>query len=158
MANDGYTIEELIKNTDEGFIKLNAAKLGLGPPTGTAEAMANVLHVMYKKETVNKMHVAPKAERIYRGITFKSKKEANKAAELDLAKQAGEIKGYLMQVPFILPGKTKSGRPIRHYVDFGIIELDDRMTWLECKGRDLELGRLKRAQCEEIYGIKIKVE
>jgi hypothetical protein len=106
----------------------------------------------------NKMHVAPKELRIYRGITFKSKKEASKCAELDLCKLAGEIKGYLMQVAFTLPGKTPSGRPIRHYVDFGVIELDDRVTWIEMKGRDLELGRLKRSQVEELFGITIQVE
>lgn len=159
MANNGYdSIQELVDNSDPDFIEKNKAKLGLGPPTGTGEALAGILHFMYKKESVNKMHVAPKAKRIYKGITFKSKKESTKAAELDLDKLAGNIKGYLMQVPFILPGKTKTGRPIRHYVDFEILELDGTVTWLEMKGRDLELGRLKRAQVEEIYGIIIKVE
>jgi hypothetical protein len=164
----------------ETYPHINRELLGMAP-SGTGAESTGILHINSKKEgdmrinqggrfshevrdalnnqpKQNKMHVASKELRTYRGITFKSKKEASKCAELDLCKLAGEIKGYLMQVAFTLPGKTKSGRPIRHYVDFAVIELDDRVSWIEMKGRDLELGRLKRVQVEELYGIKIRVE
>lgn len=40
----------------------------------------------------------------YNGVVFDSRKEANRAWELDQMKKAGIIKGYLWQVPFKLPG------------------------------------------------------
>ena len=106
------------------------------------------------KGQVSKYH-AVRTE--YNGRWYPSKKQAGQAAEFYLQKKVGAIKGVLEEVPFRLPGKTRKGRPIIHRVDFGIIELDDRVIWYESKGKDLELGRLKRAQTEEIYQIKIHV-
>ena len=87
----------------------------------------------------------------YRGRRYPSKKQAEKAEELDLLKLAGKIKGFIEEVSFRLPGNS------RHRVDFGVIELDNTVTWIEVKGRDLQMGKLKRRQVEELYHIKIKV-
>ncbi len=110
----------------------------------------------------NKYHIAPKEDRIYNGRCYPSKWQATKAQELDLIKRAGKIKGYIEEVSFRLPGTfTDRGgrrRQASHRVDFGIIELDNTVTWLERKGRELPMGKLKRMQVEAIYGIRIVVE
>ena len=94
-----------------------------------------------------------KAQRTsYNGKVYPSKKQAKKAEELELLKSVGKIKGYIEEVPFRLPGKSV------HRVDFGVIELDNKVTWLETKGRDLPMGKLKRRQVEELFHIHIVVE
>jgi hypothetical protein len=50
----------------------------------------------------NKYHVAPKVERTYNGIVYHSKKEVQKAQELDLMVKAGDIDFWLRQVPFVI--------------------------------------------------------
>ena len=91
------------------------------------------------------------------GIKFGSKKEARIFRELQARQHNGEIKFFLLQVPFLLPGKTDSGRRFKHYLDFMAIRSDGGIEYIEVKGRDLELGKMKRRQCEEIYGINIEV-
>ncbi len=105
----------------------------------------------------NKYHVAPKEDRIYGGRVYPSKKQAIDAEVFYTQLQHKLIKGVLEEVPFRLPGRTKGGRPIIHRVDWGIIELNDVVSWYESKGKDLELGRLKRAQVTELYHIKIEI-
>jgi hypothetical protein len=85
------------------------------------------------------------------GIKFASKKEARYYLELVCRQKAGEIKFFLMQVPFRLPGKTI------HRVDFMIVRPDMTIEFIEVKGKDLQLGRIKRRQVEEIFGVEIKV-
>lgn len=86
----------------------------------------------------------------YLGRTYSSKLEAECARELDRMKKEGKILFFLEQVPLKLAGKN------RHYVDF-LVFYPDTVEFIESKGRDLPLGKLKREQCEEIYGIKIWV-
>ncbi len=111
----------------------------------------------------NKYHVANKEDRTYNNRVYASKKEATKAQELDLRVKAGDIDFYLEQVPFKLPGKTK------HLVDFVTFRKDLKVMnsaktfflfevcFIETKGRDLELGKIKRRQTEELFGITITV-
>jgi hypothetical protein len=88
---------------------------------------------------------------------YSSRKEAKYAAGLALRKKAGEISFWLEQVPFQLPGG------IVHRLDFAVFinASDDSacycVHWIEVKGKDLAMGRLKRKQVEEIYGINIEV-
>lgn len=101
---------------------------------------------------------------------YPSKKHAQYASDLALRKVAGEVWYWLEEVPFKLPGLTKTGRPIVHRVDFMVfyplmvlketnIPFYVGKAWelIEVKGRDLELGRLKRAQVEALYNVKITV-
>ena len=83
------------------------------------------------------------------GIRFQSKRELRYANQLDLLKKAGAIKFFLRQVGFDLPGK------IRHFVDFLIFYADGTYKFVEVKGRDLPMGKLKRHQVEKLYEIKI---
>jgi hypothetical protein len=91
------------------------------------------------------------------GIKFSTKKEAKYYQELQARKHMGEIKYILRQVPFDLPGHFENGRVIRHFVDFAICLPDGTFQFIEVKGRDLALGKMKRLQVEEIYGTKIVV-
>jgi hypothetical protein len=91
------------------------------------------------------------------GIRFHSKKEARIFRELQARQHMKEIKFFLMQVPFLLPGVSDNGKRTRHYLDFMAIRDDGEIEYIEVKGRDLPMGKLKRRQTEELYGIKIQV-
>ena len=91
------------------------------------------------------------------GIKFGSKKEAAQFRELQARQHAGEIKFFLLQVPFLLPGVAENGKRTRHYLDFMAVRMDGQIEYIEVKGRDLPMGKLKRRQVEELYGIKIQV-
>lgn len=89
------------------------------------------------------------------GIRFPSKKEAAYYQKLKDRQEKGEISRFHRQILFDLPGG------IRHYVDFMVIQENftgaSYIEYIEVKGRDTPLGKMKRKQCEEIYGIEIKV-
>ena len=90
-------------------------------------------------------------------IKFKSKRERAHFLLLKAMQQTGEIRFFLRQVAFDLIGYYANGRIIRHFVDFGVCQNDGTFRWVEVKGRDLDKGKIKRLQTEEIYGIKIEV-
>lgn len=92
----------------------------------------------------------------YNGVKYASKKEANHARELDLRKKAGEIDFWLRQVPLSLPGG------ITYRIDFVTLKQVVNtclyeVHWIEVKGKDLPMGKLKRKQVEAIYGIEVEV-
>lgn len=91
------------------------------------------------------------------GIKFHSKKEARVFRELQARQHMKDIKFFLMQVPFLLPGVAENGKRTRHYLDFMAIRTDGQIEYIEVKGRDLALGKLKRRMVEELYNIKIQV-
>ncbi len=88
---------------------------------------------------------------------FPSKKHRSFYLGLQAQKKAGMLKFFLREVAFDLPGHYDNGKIVRHFVDFGICQNDDTFRWVEVKGRDLAMGKLKRKQVEEIYGIRIEV-
>ena len=91
------------------------------------------------------------AVRCRRGeIKFPSKLERAVYDELMSLKEQKRIKFFLRQVPFHLPGNTK------HLVDYCIFS-EEGVKFIEAKGRDYPLGKMKRHQTEEIYGITIYV-
>lgn len=81
-------------------------------------------------------------------ITFPSKKEARVYSAL---KCRPGIKFILRQIPFDIPGGYK------HRLDFMVVYLDGHIEWVEAKGMDLAMGKLKRRQVEQIYNITIEV-
>jgi hypothetical protein len=85
------------------------------------------------------------------GIKFQSKKEARVYRELCCRVHAGEVKFFLMQVPFRLAGGYV------HRLDFMLIKTDGTIEYLEAKGRDLPMGKMKRKMVEAEYGIFIEV-
>jgi hypothetical protein len=110
--------------------------------------------VAHSLATNNKFHsIITEAE----GIKFSSKKEARVFRELQARQHMKDIKFFLMQVPFLLPGVAENGKRTRHYLDFLVVRTDGQIEYVEVKGRDLPMGKLKRRQTEELYGIKIQV-
>lgn len=90
------------------------------------------------------------------GIRFHSKKEAEYYKKLKIQQSKGEIARFHRQILFDLPGK------IKHYVDFEVIYPAycinyHHIEYVEVKGKDTPIAKLKRKQCEDIYGIEIKV-
>lgn len=85
------------------------------------------------------------------GKKFPSKLEAKCYSELKERQRNGEILFFLRQVPFDLPGSSK------HCIDFCVFFSNGIVEFIEAKGRDLPLGKLKRNQVEELFGIEIHV-
>jgi hypothetical protein len=90
------------------------------------------------------------------GIRFHSKKEADYYKELKFKQELGEISYFLMQVPFRLPGN------IKYLCDFMVVHTNERpaydlIDYIDVKGYDTKISKLKRKQVEEIYGIEIKL-
>lgn len=99
----------------------------------------------------------------YSGSRFDSKKEANKAYELDMLKRAKEIKGWQKQVKiefnfkktdngWVLTDETKmelkeKGMEFRHlfnyFIDFVVFHNDGSEEYIECKGLFVEPGKTK---------------
>jgi len=104
-----WTLEELAKNED--LVKRNPhvfCQSGTPPaPSLKCTQMSQDVPTL-----ANKYHVAPKEDRTYNGIVYDSKREASKAAELDLDVLAGNITFYLRQVPFDL------GAGVKYVADF----------------------------------------
>jgi len=65
-------------------------------------------------------NVAPRTDRTYNGIVYHSKAEALYAFGLDALKSAGEIKGWVRQVPF--PLQVNGKLICKFVVDFVVAE------------------------------------
>jgi hypothetical protein len=103
----------------------------------------------------------------HNGREYASKAEARYAAGLDLRKRAGEVLFWLEQVPMKLVGKTaprktkrgtnKHGSDIKYVVDFVVFTADGEVHFVDVKGADTDMSRLKRAQAESLYPVTIEV-
>jgi predicted nucleic acid-binding Zn finger protein len=91
------------------------------------------------------------------GIRFHSKKEARVFRELQARQHNGELKYFLCQVPFMLKGINERGSRTKHFLDFMAVRTDGQIEYIEVKGMDHAVGKLKRQEIEAIYGIKIQV-
>jgi hypothetical protein len=83
------------------------------------------------------------------GITFHSKREANRYCELKLLKQAGEIVDFELQPPFLLQSafvhRGVKYRSISYRGDFRILYPDGRQVVEDVKGyADIAVYRLKK--------------
>lgn len=85
------------------------------------------------------------------GRSYASKAEAKYAATLALRKRVGEVLFWLEQVPLSLPGKTK------YVVDFLEFHADGTAHFVDVKGMETAMFRLKKRQVEELYPIEIEV-
>ena len=99
------------------------------------------------RRTKSKYHAKP--TKVYE-INFPSKLEANCYKELLLMQKANVFKFFIRQVSFDLSGKRT------HKVDFCVF-FENGVRFIESKGRDLPMGKLKREQVEDVFGIKIFV-
>ena len=96
------------------------------------------------------------------GITFDSKAEAERYAELKLLEKSGEIYGLALQPSFeLIPKYRKHGRTVRavnYIADFLYIDRKtNQMVVEDVKGYKTEVYRLKKKILEYKYpGIEIK--
>ncbi len=70
---------------------------------------------------------------------------------LKLKKLAGEVLFFLRQVPIHLSGG------IRYVVDFLVFNVDGSCQFLEVKGYDTSMGKMKRKMAEAEYPITIEI-
>lgn len=93
------------------------------------------------------------------GITFDSRKEANRYAELKLLERAGEIKNLRLQVPFTLQESFtlhgKKYRPITYIADF-VYEQDGRTIVEDTKGMRTQVYKLKKKLFLARYGKQVE--
>lgn len=85
------------------------------------------------------------------GIRFDSMREARYYQALRLRQAAGEIRYFLRQVPIHLPGGTKL------VVDFMVVEADGRIRFVDAKGRQTPVFRLKKREVEHHYPVEIEL-
>jgi hypothetical protein len=92
------------------------------------------------------------AQKVQRdGFTFDSKAEAEFYNNLVVAQSAGVVDYFLCQVPFRLPGGVK------YLVDFQIFEANGNVRYVDVKGMETPMFRLKKKQVEALYPVKIEV-
>jgi hypothetical protein len=84
-------------------------------------------------------------------FNFSSKAERSYYHKLKILQKSGEVVFFLMQVPFHLPGKTK------YIVDFQVFYADGTVDFVDVKGVETEVFKIKKRQVEEIYPIKITI-
>lgn len=84
------------------------------------------------------------------GIRFDSKKEARYYQQLRIREKLGEVAYHLRQVPLALPGGS------RYVVDFLVFFNDGRPPeYVDVKGRETQVFRLKKREVEHHYPIRI---
>jgi hypothetical protein len=94
-----------------------------------------------------RIRVAPKEERTLDGITFASKAEMNRFAELKMLERAGLIEGLERQPRYILLTEPHKNKSIVYVADF-------RYRSLETKGIVVEDVKGMRT---EVYKLKLKL-
>ena len=96
-------------------------------------------------EVPNKYH---SRKEVVDGITFDSRKEANRYRELCILKRAGEVVDIELQPEFVLQeGFRYNGkwhRPIVYRADFRVIYADGRVEVEDVKGMRTEAYKLKK--------------
>ncbi len=85
------------------------------------------------------------------GINLKSKLESSYYMHLQLLKKAGEVEYFLRQIPFYLPGN------VRYVCDFQVFTTDGRVIYVDVKGVETNMFKLKKKQVEALYPVEIKV-
>ena len=85
----------------------------------------------------------------YDGLSYHSKKEAGYAQELDLRVKAKDIKSWRRQVK--IPIEVNGFFICNYYIDFVITHNDGWEEWVEVKGFETEVWRLKWKLTEAIF-------
>ena len=89
------------------------------------------------------------------GITFDSKKESARYAELKLLARSGLIQNLRLQVPFELIPKQQGERAVKYIADFVYTEGDETVVE-DVKGIKTDVYRLKKKLMLKVHGLKIK--
>jgi hypothetical protein len=87
---------------------------------------------------------------IYKNLSYDSKKEAGYAAELDLRVMAHDIKSWTRQIK--IPLDVGKYHICNYYIDFVITHNDDSIEYVEVKGFETAVWKLKWKLFEALYG------
>lgn len=95
------------------------------------------------------------------GITFDSKKEANRYCELKLLERAGEISGLALQVKFeLIPAQKRDGKVVEracnYMADFVYRNKDGELIVEDTKGFRTPDYIIKRKLMLWVYNIRIR--
>lgn len=138
---------------DEKWLKAHYAKMGMLVPEEiqrTLDAANGRKGEAEKPEEKRRKY--GNHETVVDGIRFDSVHEASVYGELKLRRQAGDILGLFLQVPFQLPGGTK------YVADFVTLKRDGTFDVLDAKSeatsRD-KVYRMKKRMMRECLGITI---
>lgn len=90
-----------------------------------------------------------------KGRVYDSKKEANRAFELEMLAKYGKIQNLQKQVPFVLQEgyvnkHGKMVRPITYIADFTYVE-DGKLIVEDTKGMETDVFKIKRKMLEYKY-------
>ncbi len=85
-------------------------------------------------------------------IRYDSKKEARYGGQLNMLQRSGEILFFLRQIPFELPGGVK------YRCDFMEFWKNGDIKFVDIKGYDTPMSKLKRKQVEALYPIEIEIK
>ena len=83
-------------------------------------------------------------------IRFDSKKEAEYFAKLRMRRDAGEVLFFLRQVPLHLPGGAK------YVCDFLEFHADGTVHFVDVKGMETDVFKLKKKVVEAVYPVEIE--
>lgn len=84
-------------------------------------------------------------------VRFASKLEAQYYSYLKMLKNSNSIKYFLRQVPIHLTGG------IKYVCDFMVVYQDNRIEYVDTKGFETAIFKLKKKQVEALYPFKIKL-
>ena len=88
------------------------------------------------------------------GITFDSKKEANRYLELKLMEQSGEIRDLELQVPYSID--VEGYHICKYTADFQYWDNNEKKVITEdCKGFRTPSYRLKKKLLKAVHGVEI---
>jgi len=93
------------------------------------------------------------------GVTFASRKEAERYTELRLLEKAGQIHGLQCQKRFELFPKSEQGRALYYIADFTYLDRKGEFVVEDVKGGNAtktQIYRLKKRILVEKYGIQIQ--
>jgi hypothetical protein len=79
------------------------------------------------------------------GVKFSSRAEGRYYLALKAKQTAGEVVGFLRQVPFYLPGG------VRYVCDFQVFWADGSVSFVDVKGMETESFRAKRRMVEALF-------
>jgi hypothetical protein len=85
----------------------------------------------------------------YGGVVYHSQKEADYAAELDLRLRANDIESWERQVR--VPLEVNGQHICNYYLDFLVHLKNGKKQWVEVKGFETEVWRLKKKLFEAAY-------
>ena len=117
----------------------------------TGSKPVKVRRVSHDTNTVQKWHKYNAKPTVVDGIRFDSKKEAKYYSELKHRVTYGEVDFFLRQVPIHLTGN------VRFVIDFQEFHSDGTVHFVDVKGTQTEVFKIKKKQAEALYPITIEV-